>query len=107
MRCTEGYSHVVPYLGYPLSELLKQVQPTNNAKFVEFTSVFRPEQLRGQREIKYISWPYMEGLRIDEAMHPLTIAALGAYGKSLPKALGAPMAIRVPWKYGIKSPNRS
>ncbi len=104
MRCTEGFSHVVPYLGYPFSELLKQVQPTGNAKFVEFTSILDPERLKGQREITYLTWPYVEALRIDEAMHPLTIAALGAYGQSLPKALGAPLAIRVPWKYGIKSP---
>jgi methionine sulfoxide reductase catalytic subunit len=104
MRCTEGFSHVIPYLGYPLSELLRQVQPTGNAKYVEFTSIHRPEQLRGQREVSYISWPYVEGLRIDEAMHPLTIVALGAFGQRLPKALGAPIAIRVPWKYGIKSP---
>lgn len=104
MRCTEGFSHVVPYLGYPLSELLKQVQPTGNAKFVEFTSILDPERLRGQREVTYLTWPYVEGLRIDEAMHPLTIVALGAYGQSLPKALGAPLAVRVPWKYGIKSP---
>ena len=104
MRCTEGFSHVVPYLGYPLSELLKQVQPTGNAKFVEFTSILDPERLRGQREVSYVTWPYVEGLRIDEAMHPLTLIALGAYGQSLPKALGAPLAVRVPWKYGIKSP---
>jgi sulfoxide reductase catalytic subunit YedY len=104
MRCTEGFSQVIPYLGYPLSALLNQVQPTNNAKFVAFTSVSNPQQLKGQRDISYISWPYVEGLRMDEAMHPLTLVALGAYGQTLPKALGAPMAIRVPWKYGIKSP---
>ena len=104
MRCTEGWSMVVPYIGYPLSELLKRVQPTGTAKFVEFTSINDPATLRGQREVTYISWPYVEGLRIDEAMHPLTIVALGAYGQALPKALGAPLAIRVPWKFGIKSP---
>lgn len=104
MRCTEGWSHVVPYIGYPLAELLKQVQPTGNAKYVEFTSMLDPQQFKGQRDVTYISWPYVEGLRMDEALHPLTLLALGSYGQALPKALGAPLAIRVPWKYGIKSP---
>ena len=104
MRCTEGWSHVIPYLGYPLAALLKLVEPTRNAKFVAFTSIHAPEKLRGQRDVTYIPWPYVEGLRIDEAMHPLTLVALGAYGEKLPKPLGAPLAIRVPWKYGIKSP---
>ena len=104
MLCTEGWSQVVPYIGYPFAEILKRVQPTGNAKFIEFTSVHNPAQLRGQREITYISWPYVEGLRIDEAMHPLTLVALGAFGQALPKGLGAPLAIRVPWKFGTKSP---
>ena len=104
MLCTEGWSQVVPYIGYPFAEILKRVQPTGNAKFVEFTSVHNPAQLRGQREITYISWPYVEGLRMDEAMHPLTLVALGAYGQALPKGLGAPLAIRAPWKFGTKSP---
>jgi sulfoxide reductase catalytic subunit YedY len=104
MRCTEGWSQVIPYQGYALSHLLKQVEPTANAKYVEFTSIHAPDKLRGQRDVDYIPWPYFEGLRIDEAMHPLTIVALGAYGQLLPKPLGAPLAIRVPWKYGIKSP---
>ena len=104
MLCTEGWSHVVPYIGYPFAEILKRVQPTGNAKFVEFTSVIDPAQLRGQREITYISWPYVEGLRMDEAMHPLTLVALGAYGQVLPRGLGAPLAIRAPWKFGTKSP---
>ena len=104
MLCTEGWSQVVPYLGYPFAEILKRVQPTGNAKFVEFTSVHNPAQLRGQREITYISWPYVEGLRMDEAMHPLTLVALGAYGQALPKGLGGPLAIRAPWKFGTKSP---
>jgi sulfoxide reductase catalytic subunit YedY len=104
MLCTEGWLHIVPYLGYPLSQLLKRVEPTGNAKFVEFTSVLDPARLRGQREITYISWPYVEGLRMDEAMHPLTLLALGAYGQALPKGLGAPLAVRVPWKFGTKSP---
>jgi sulfoxide reductase catalytic subunit YedY len=104
MRCTEGWSLVIPYAGYPFAEIARRVEPTGNAKFVEFTSILDPKNLRGQREVKYISWPYVEGLRIDEAMHPLTLVALGIYGASLPKANGAPVAIRVPWKYGIKSP---
>ena len=104
MLCTEGWSHVVPYIGYPLAELLKRVQPTGNAKYIEFTSIHDPAHLKGQRDVTYISWPYVEGLRMDEAMHPLTIIALGAYGQALPKGLGAPLAVRVPWKYGTKSP---
>ncbi len=104
MRCTEGWSLVIPYVGYSFSEIVKRVEPTGDAKFVQFTSMHDPQRLRGQREISYISWPYVEGLRMDEAMHPLTMVALGIYGEPLPKANGAPLAIRVPWKYGIKSP---
>jgi sulfoxide reductase catalytic subunit YedY len=104
MLCTEGWLHIVPYIGYPLSEILKRVEPTANAKYVEFTSLLDPKRFRGQREITYIDWPYVEGLRMDEAMHPLTFVALGAYGQVLPKGLGAPIAVRVPWKFGTKSP---
>jgi len=104
MLCTEGWLHIVPYIGYPLSEILKRVEPTGNAKYVQFTSLLDPKQFRGQREITYIDWPYVEGLRMDEAMHPLTLVALGAYGQVLPKGLGAPLAVRVPWKFGTKSP---
>lgn len=104
MLCTEGWLHVVPYIGYPLSEILRRVEPTGNAKYVEFTALHDPRQFRGQREITYIDWPYVEALRMDEAMHPLTLVALGAYGQMLPKGLGAPIAVRVPWKYGTKSP---
>jgi sulfoxide reductase catalytic subunit YedY len=104
MLCTEGWLHIVPYIGYTLAEILKRVEPTGNAKYVEFTSLHDPRQFRGQREITYIDWPYVEGLRIDEAMHPLTLVALGAYGQMLPKGLGAPIAVRVPWKFGTKSP---
>ena len=104
MLCTEGWLHIVPYIGYPLAEILRRVEPTGNAKHVEFTSLLDPKQFRGQREITYIDWPYVEGLRIDEAMHPLTFVALGAYGQVLPKGLGAPIAVRVPWKFGTKSP---
>ena len=102
--CTEGWLHIVPYLGYPLNEILKRVEPLSSARYVEFTALMDPKQFRGQREITYIDWPYVEGLRIDEAMHPLTLVALGAYGQVLPKGLGAPIAIRVPWKFGTKSP---
>lgn len=104
MLCTEGWLHIVPYIGYPLAEILKRVEPTGNAKYVEFTSLLDAKQFRGQREITYIDWPYLEGLRMDEAMHPLTLVALGAYGRMLPKGLGAPIAVRVPWKFGTKSP---
>ena len=104
MRCTEGWSLVIPYVGYSFSEIVKRVEPTGDARFVQFISVHDPQRLRGQREITYISWPYVEGLRMDEAMHPLTLVALGIYGEPLPRANGAPIAIRVPWKYGIKSP---
>lgn len=104
MRCTEGWSLVIPYLGYPFAEIARQVEPNGNAKYVEFTSIYDPKNLRGQREVNYISWPYVEALRLDEALHPLTIVALGIYGEPLHKANGAPLAIRVPWKYGIKSP---
>jgi methionine sulfoxide reductase catalytic subunit len=104
MLCTEGWLHIVPYIGYPLSEILKRVEPTGNAKYVEFTALLDPKQFRGQREITYIDWPYVEALRMDEAMHPLALVALGAYGQMLPKGLGAPIAVRVPWKFGTKSP---
>ena len=104
MLCTEGWLHIVPYIGYPLSEVLKRVEPTGSAKYVEFTALLDPKQFRGQREITYIDWPYVEALRMDEAMHPLTLVALGAYGQVLPKGLGAPIAVRVPWKFGTKSP---
>ena len=104
MLCTEGWLHIVPYIGYPLSEVLERVEPTANAKYVEFTALLDPKQFRGQREITYIDWPYVEGLRMDEAMHPLTFVALGAYGQMLPKGLGAPIAVRAPWKFGTKSP---
>ncbi len=104
MLCNEGFLHVVPYIGYSLSRLLEKVEPTGNAKYLEMTAVMNPTQLPGQREISYIPWPYVEALRIDEAMHPLTLVALGAYGQLLPKGLGAPIAIRIPWKFGTKSP---
>jgi methionine sulfoxide reductase catalytic subunit len=102
LRCVEGWSMVVPWIGIPLSALLKKVAINNNAKFVEFISVERPNEMVGQRT-KILDWPYKEGLRIDEAMHPLTILAVGLYGKLLPNQNGAPIRLVVPWKYGFKS----
>jgi sulfoxide reductase catalytic subunit YedY len=100
-RCVEGWSMVIPWVGYALSNLLKQVQPTSRAKFVEFTTLMAPEQFPGQRQA-ILDWPYTEGLRIDEAMHPLAIMVFGLYGKPLPNQNGAPIRLAVPWKYGFK-----
>jgi sulfoxide reductase catalytic subunit YedY len=101
-RCVEAWSMVVPWLGYPLAELLKQVEPTGNAKYVEFISLHDPEQMLGQKS-SVLEWPYREGLRLDEAMHPLTLLAFGLYGEVLPNQNGAPMRMVIPWKYGFKS----
>jgi sulfoxide reductase catalytic subunit YedY len=105
MRCVEGWSMVIPWLGFPLANLLKRFEPTGNAQFVEFTTVLRPEEMVGQRRRfpKILNWPYKEGLRLDEAMHPLTILVAGLYGESLPNQNGAPLRLVVPWKYGFKS----
>ena len=102
LRCVEGWSMVIPWVGIPLKSLLKHVSPTNNAKFVKFTTLNRPSEMIGQR-YKVLDWPYIEGLRMDEAMHPLTILAVGLYGKVLPNQNGAPIRLVVPWKYGFKS----
>ena len=104
-RCVEGWSIVVPWVGFPLSELLKRFQPTGNAKFVEFTTILRPQEMVGQRRQfpPLLPWPYREGLRMDEAMHPLTLVATGLYGEELPNQNGAPLRLVVPWKYGFKS----
>ena len=102
LRCVEGWSMVIPWMGFSLSELLSKVTPTSKAKFVEFESVYDPDQMRGQR-YPVLKWPYREGLRIDEAMHPLTTIVTGLYGKKLPNQNGAPLRIFVPWKYGFKS----
>ena len=102
LRCVEGWSMVIPWMGFSLSELLSKVTPTLKAKFVEFESVYDPDQMRGQR-YPVLKWPYREGLRIDEAMHPLTTIVTGLYGKKLPNQNGAPLRIFVPWKYGFKS----
>lgn len=101
LRCVEGWSMVIPWVGIPLSSLLKKVSPTGNAKYVEFVSLKRPSEMIGQKD-DMLDWPYTEGLRLDEAMHPLTILAVGLYGKVLPKQNGAPIRLVVPWKYGFK-----
>jgi sulfoxide reductase catalytic subunit YedY len=102
LRCVEGWSMVIPWLGVPLADLLKKYEPTSKAKYVAFETLYRPSEMPGQRRA-VLDWPYREGLRIDEAMHPLTIMAVGLYGESLPKQNGAPMRLVVPWKYGFKS----
>ena len=102
LRCVEGWSMVIPWMGFSLSQLLSKVTLTSKAKFVEFESVYEPEQMRGQK-YPVLQWPYREGLRIDEAMHPLTTVVTGLYGKKLPNQNGAPLRIFIPWKYGFKS----
>ena len=102
LRCVEGWSMVIPWMGFSLSELLSKVVLTSKAKFVEFESVYDPDQMKGQR-YPVLKWPYKEGLRIDEAMHPLTTIVTGLYNKKLPNQNGAPLRIFVPWKYGFKS----
>jgi sulfoxide reductase catalytic subunit YedY len=102
MRCVEGWSLVIPWWGFPLAGLLRLAQPTGNAKYVEFTTLHDPRRMPGQRR-SILDWPYVEGLRLDEAMHPLTMLATGLYGKALPKQNGAPLRLVVPWKYGFKS----
>ena len=102
LRCVEGWSMIIPWMGFSLSELLSKVVFTSKAKFVEFESVYDPDQMKGQR-YPVLKWPYKEGLRIDEAMHPLTIVVTGLYNKKLPNQNGAPLRIFVPWKYGFKS----
>lgn len=106
LRCVEAWSMVVPWVGFPLRDLIQRVAPTSKAKYVEFTSVLDPEQMPGQRPGLLgsgLDWPYVEGLRIDEAMHPLTLLAVGLYGEVLPNQNGAPIRLVVPWKYGFKS----
>ena len=102
LRCVEGWSMVIPWTGYSLSELIKKVEPTSNAKFVEFTSLADKTQMPGLRS-PVLQWPYVEGLRIDEANHPLAMLALGMYGEVLPNQNGAPVRMVLPWKYGFKS----
>ena len=102
LRCVEGWSMVVPWIGYSLSELIKRVEPTGNAKYVEFITLADPKTMPfvGSRVLE---WPYVEGLRLDEAMHPLTLLTFGMYGEVLPNQNGAPLRLTVPWKYGFKS----
>jgi sulfoxide reductase catalytic subunit YedY len=101
-RCVERWSLVIPWVGFPLASLLKTVQPTSAAKFVEFTTLLDPRQMPGQRT-SVLEWPYVEGLRLDEAQHPLALMAVGLYGEYLPNQNGAPLRLVVPWKYGFKS----
>ncbi|UMR32347.1 protein-methionine-sulfoxide reductase catalytic subunit MsrP [Massilia sp. MB5] len=102
LRCVEGWSMVIPWVGYSLSELIKRVEPTGNAKYVEFITLADKKQMPGVGS-RVLQWPYVEGLRLDEANHPLTLLTLGMYGETLPKQNGAPVRIVVPWKYGFKS----
>jgi methionine sulfoxide reductase catalytic subunit len=102
LRCVEAWSAVVPWVGFPLSHLIKRVEPTGNAKFVEFITLADPKQMPGLRS-SVLRWPYTEGLRMDEAMHPLTLLVFGMYGEVLPNQNGAPVRLVVPWKYGFKS----
>jgi len=101
MRCVEGWSAVIPWAGFSFNELLKRVEPTGNAKFVEFWSLADPEQMPYVRA-PFLDWPYIEAIRLDEARHPLTLFALGMYGEVMPKQNGAPLRLVVPWKYGFK-----
>jgi sulfoxide reductase catalytic subunit YedY len=102
LRCVEGWSMVIPWLGFPLDVLLKQVEPLGSAKYVEFVTAVQPETMPGVKS-RVLDWPYVEGLRLDEARHPLTLLVLGLYGDILPNGNGAPLRIAVPWKYGFKS----
>jgi methionine sulfoxide reductase catalytic subunit len=102
LRCVEAWSMVIPWTGFTLSSLLKEVEPTSDAKYVRFETVYRPKEMPGQSSPFY-PWPYQEGLRLDEAMHDLTILATGLYGQALPNQDGAPIRLVVPWKYGFKS----
>ncbi len=101
LRCVEAWSMVVPWVGFPLAGLLQHFKPTSKAKYVQFTTLYDPKQMPGQRTA-VLQWPYVEGLRIDEAMHPLTLMVVGLYGKVLPNQDGAPLRLVVPWKYGFK-----
>jgi methionine sulfoxide reductase catalytic subunit len=107
LRCVEAWSMVIPWIGFPLASLLKRVDPTSKAKYVEFTTLLDPEQMPAQRKgffsLGGLDWPYTEGLRLDEAMHPLTLLTVGMYGRVLPNQNGAPIRVVVPWKYGFKS----
>jgi len=101
LRCVEAWSMVIPWIGVPLADVLKKVEPQPAARFVEFTTLLRPTEMPGQRT-NALEWPYVEGLRLDEAMHPLSFVVVGLYGKVLPNQNGAPLRIHSPWKYGFK-----
>jgi sulfoxide reductase catalytic subunit YedY len=104
LRCVEAWSMVVPWVGFPLADLLQRFEPTSKARYVEFQTLQRSDEMRGTRSYtSIIDWPYREGLRMDEAMHPLTLMSVGIYGKTLPNQNGAPVRLVVPWKYGFKS----
>jgi len=107
LRCVEAWSMVIPWIGFPLATLLKRVEPTGQAKYVEFTTLLDPEQFPGQKKgllsFASLDWPYTEGLRLDEALHPLTLLTVGLYGQVLPNQNGAPVRVVIPWKYGFKS----
>lgn len=104
LRCVEAWSMVIPWLGFPLAELIRRVEPLGDARYLRFETLHRPEEMPGTRSrFSLIDWPYVEGLRLDEAMHPLTILAVGMYGRVLPNQNGAPLRLVVPWKYGFKS----
>ena len=104
LRCVEGWSMVIPWLGVSLAGMIRRLEPTSNAKYVRFETLTRPEQMPGMRAaFSLIDWPYVEGLRMDEAMHPLSLMAIGMYGRALPNQNGAPLRLVVPWKYGFKS----
>ena len=102
LRCVEGWSMVIPWVGFSLGNVIKRFEPTSRAKYVEFTTLYRPSEMPGQKRA-VLDWPYVEGLRMDEAMHPLSIIAVGLYGEVLPNQNGAPLRLVVPWKYGFKS----
>lgn len=102
LRCVEGWSMVIPWVGFQLSDLIRRFQPTSRAKYVSFETLHDPEQMPGQR-LRVLKWPYREGLRMDEALHPLTLLAVGLYGEVMPNQNGAPIRLVVPWKYGFKS----
>ena len=102
LRCVEAWSMVIPWVGIPLAAVLPRFAPTSRAKYVAFRTVFRPEEMRGQKR-RNLDWPYVEGLRMDEAMHPLTLLTVGLYGEVLPNQNGAPIRLVIPWKYGFKS----
>ena len=102
LRCVEGWSMVIPWMGFPLASLLGEVEPLSDAKYLRFETLYDPEQMAGQKDLTY-PWPYVEGLRLDEAMHGLTILATGIYGRPLAPQSGAPVRLVVPWKYGFKS----